>query len=268
VLQFDDAPLNINVDRLRDRIDGSIDAQVITMHEQTSNVRTLFRRSFIGMAASLAILAAAVMFLSNDMNTITAPHGNAMVHTLPDQSKIDINAGSSIEYDTKNWDSNREVSLDGEAFFDVEKGSKFTVVTANGNVEVLGTEFNVYSRGHSFQVKCTEGKVRVTAKGKEEILLAGDVVELSNTELQKIPFQAKYDWRQKAYNYKNATLGEVFGEIERQFDMKVSADPSILNAAFTGPLETKELEKAMYMVTWPMNLEYVIKGNTIVIKKK
>ena len=265
--QFEESTLPINTEKLRNRIDRSIDAKVVEMDQSGTKVRRLYRRSFIGIAASIAVLLG-VMFFLNDPTEVITPYGEAMVYTLPDGSKVNINAGSSIEYDKKAWDRNRELTLDGEAYFEVEKGSKFRVVTNNGTVQVLGTKFNVYSRGSSFQVKCTEGKVEVKTRGDSEILQAGDIVELRNGELEDLPFKAKFDWRQKAYEYKSAELSEVFGEIERQFNVKVEADESITTMTFTGPLETKDLKKALYMVTWPMNLDYKINGNSVEISKK
>lgn len=266
-LSFTNDSLPINKEKLWNRIEASTDATVVQMEENTGNVRRLYRRSFIGIAASAAILLS-IMFFLKDSIDIIAPAGESITHVLPDGSKVYVNAGSEISYDKKSWDSRRSIELNGEAFFEVEKGSKFSVSTDNGSVQVLGTKFNVYSRGNAFNVKCTEGKVRVNARSSEEILEAGDVVQLENGKLTSIPFQAKYDWRKSTYTYKAATLVDVFSEIERQFDIEVNADADISAMPYTGPLETKDLKKAVYMVTWPMGLDYKIEGKTVQIVKK
>ena len=222
------------------------------------------------VAASLAIIMG-VLFLMKQNIEIISPPGENITHTLPDNSRISINAGSKITYDQKNWEKNRKVNLKGEAFFAVEIGSSFTVVTENGNVQVLGTKFNVFSRDGSLRVKCTEGKVKVTNRNgsSEQVIQAGDIVQLDKqNKLEKIPFQAKFDWRQEAYSYNKIQLNQVFAEIERQFDVEIKSSDEIKTLLFTGALETKYLKKALYMVTWPMSLSYNINGNIIEIEKK
>ena len=265
--QFKEFAVSIDKSKLWDRIEQSTDAKEILLEQSTDNVKKLWRRSFIGIAASVAVLVAAV-FLMRDNMTIVTPNAENMVHTLPDNSIISINAGSEVVYDKNRWETNRKVNLSGEAFFEVEKGSTFTVITENGNVQVLGTKFNVHSRGGSFLVKCTEGRVEVTSKGSKEILNAGDVVELNDNSLEKIPFQAKIDWRQSSYSYRESTMGTVFEEIERQFDVKINANSEVKSLIYNGSLETKDLKKAIYMVTWPMSLDYSIDGKIVEIVKK
>ncbi|MDG2450634.1 MAG: hypothetical protein P8M34_13390, partial [Saprospiraceae bacterium] len=129
-------------------------------------------------------------------------------------------------------------------------------------------KFYVHSRGGSFLVKCTEGRVEVTSNGSKEILNAGDVVELNDNSLEKIPFQAKIEWRQSSYSYRESTMGTVFEEIERQFDVKINANSEVKSLIYNGSLETKDLKKAIYMVTWPMSLDYSIDGKIVEIVKK
>ena len=73
-----------------------------------------------------------------------------------------LNSKSTITFNKHNWDTNRTLELNGEAFFDVEKGNTFTVKTSQGNVSVLGTEFNVNASVDFFRVSCYEGKVKVS----------------------------------------------------------------------------------------------------------
>ena len=266
-LRFKESNISIDTAKLWNRIENSTDAKEIILDQSTTKVKTMWRRSFIGIAASVAVLLTAVYFMSDTVN-ITTSNGENLVYTLPDNSKISINAGSELSFDKNRWESNRVVNLEGEAFFEVEKGSKFTVKTSNGEIQVLGTKFNVFSRDQSLEVKCTEGRVQVTAKGSQEILNAGDVVALSDQSLEKIPFQAKIDWRQNSYSYRAESLGHVFDEIERQFEVEINTTEEIKTMLYSGALETKELKKAIYMVTWPMGLDFKINGKSVEIVKK
>ena len=104
----------------------------------SAKVRTLNVRLLMGVAASLAILIAAFTFWNSRPVVTSAPLANTSTHLLPDQSKVLLNDGSSIEYGKNKWEEERKVHLLGEAFFNVQKGAKFQIETANGTVAVLG----------------------------------------------------------------------------------------------------------------------------------
>ena len=91
---------------------------------------------------------------------------------MPDGSSVNLNAGSELEYTSFNWKKNRVLSLGGEAFFKVKKGKTFTVITKEGNVKVLGTQFKVKSREKLYEVTCFEGKVQVVIQ-KDTLVLRG-----------------------------------------------------------------------------------------------
>ena len=104
------------------------------------------------------------------MNTITVPAGQRANLTLPDGTNVWLNARSEMRYPAAFTGNKREISLDGEAYFEVtHKGGKpFVVRTDKCNVEVLGTKFNVeaYSDSEDFCTSLMEGSVRVSDKKK------------------------------------------------------------------------------------------------------
>ena len=85
-----------------------------------------------------------------------------------------LNAKSLLAFNKKDWKQEREVELDGEAFFKVAKGSSFNVITKSGTVTVYGTQFNVKQRDNYFEVICYEGLVGVTYNSQETKLKPGD----------------------------------------------------------------------------------------------
>ncbi len=92
---------------------------------------------------------------------------------LPDLSQVKLNAQSRLTFNKKSWNKKREVVLDGEAYFKVAKGSKFSVITKDGTVTVLGTQFNVKHRDNYFEVVCFEGSVGVEYKESSVTLKPG-----------------------------------------------------------------------------------------------
>ncbi len=108
---------------------------------------------------------------SKQLTTIEAPIGSKSNITLPDGTQIWLNAGSKLTYGEEFNKSSRNVSLDGEAYFDVEKNKKlpFIVKTSHLDLKVLGTSFNVRSYADDNQVNTTlvEGKVTIELKGEK-----------------------------------------------------------------------------------------------------
>src|SRR6185436_6777394 len=96
-------------------------------------------------------LAAYFAYHQYDVEIFTARGEHSLV-ILPDQSKVVLNAVSSVHYNSLMFYLSRNVSFEGEGFFTITKGDKFNVVTENATVEVLGTEFNLKSNSASNEV--------------------------------------------------------------------------------------------------------------------
>ncbi len=102
------------------------------------------------VAAVVAVLLAGFYYISTLDTSVKTEIAQTETFLLPDNSEVVLNAGSKITYNKKNWDNSRELSLDGEAYFKVTKGNKFSVKTVEGTVSVLGTQFNVFARDGFF----------------------------------------------------------------------------------------------------------------------
>jgi ferric-dicitrate binding protein FerR (iron transport regulator) len=111
-----------------------------------------------------------------------AANGEMYAFSLPDQSQVLLNAGSQASFKSWDWSSNRAVSLQGEAYFKVAKGQKFTVETNLGSVTVLGTQFNVKARDNRFEVTCYEGKVQRSLSNEEQIILPGQRIVINESD--------------------------------------------------------------------------------------
>ena len=147
----------------------------------------------------------------------------------------------------------------GEAFFDVAKGSKFNVITSEGVVSVLGTQFNVKQRGNYFEVKCFEGVVKVVSRSFTEELRGGDNFRLENGEssLGKNPYKHP-QWTKNVSSFDRVSLSEVFAELERQYDINVKIENLGSDDLFTGGFVHDNLENALRSITEPLDLTYAI----------
>ncbi len=224
-------------------------------------VRRLDRRLFLGIAASLILFFVAINFFINRETLVEASFAANVSHELPDKSLVFLNDGSSILYKKNGWLERRKIKLTGQAFFDVEKGSKFVVETKHGKIEVLGTEFDVKAWGDQLAVFCYEGKVKVISKGQSTILSAKEsvfVVKGKMEDKQVIQVEGP-QWRQGISSFYKENINEVFAELERQFNIKVEAKS--MDRVFTGVFEHYDMKAALNAVCLPMGLEFEIAKN-------
>ncbi|WP_055435768.1 FecR family protein [Lacinutrix algicola] len=186
---------------------------------------------------------------------------------LPDLSLVNLNASSKISFNKKDWDKKREVTLDGEAFFKVKKGSTFNVITNTGKVTVLGTQFNVKQRSNYFEVTCYEGLVEVTYKATKIKLNRGESFLSLNGKIKNdnTISNVKPDWLNSMSTFKSIPLSNVLNEFERQYDITIDASQIDTSQIYTGKFTHTDIEIAIKSITEPVHLNYIIKNKTIIL---
>lgn len=219
------------------------------------------------IAAVLIISLGLFYFVNNSSSkSFNTQYSENKTITLPDNSIVQLNELSKLEYQTKNWNKNRTLNLNGEAFFDVEKGSRFDVNTNYGTVSVLGTEFNVVSRDNKFIVSCYEGLVQVNYNQKNIKLPAGSEFILNGTtEEKKKIVLATPQWLHNQSTFERVLLNDVIKELEKQYGVSVITNVESNDVYFTGAFTHDNLESAIKAITQPFNLTYKIKNNTEII---
>ncbi len=238
---------------------SELEQKLSSSQKRQAKVIQLNWKPLVSVAAAAAVLIIAVVMVWPKSLLIrretAAKHMETFV--LPDNSRITLNASSSIEY-SDDWDEERTLTLNGEAFFEVEKGSTFTVVTKSGLVKVLGTSFDVLAREDQFRVECSTGRVSVIAGKNEVEITPGNAVELVGNVLQASQFDTKQsDWRAGEFQYTDEPLNNVFDEIERQFEVIISR-PNISERRYSGRFSNKNLKDALQLVCEPMSLRFEI----------
>jgi transmembrane sensor len=237
--------------------------------KQTSSSKI---RYFVGAIAA-ACLGLLFFYLPSLKNTkeINTQIAQEVSETLPDGSSVRLNALSTISYSPQSWEKDRTIFLEGEAYFEVKKGSKFVVKTSKGEVEVLGTSFNIDSHGKDFSAVCTSGKVKVTNTVNNtfvELIPGTNAFLNEKKELERAFDTNETSWLNGLYRFENKPMNIVIEELERQFDIKVLMDHEISELAYSGFFYKKDLIKALESITWPMNLSYDINGKNVSLKRK
>lgn len=223
-------------------------------------------KKFLKVAAAAALLMVGSYFYLNSLGqNYSTEYAEIKNVTLPDNSEVVLNADSEISFSEKNWDEKRNIALEGEAFFKVAKGKKFTVSTDNGTVAVLGTQFNVENRNGFFEVTCFEGLVNVTHDGKETKLSAGNSFLAINGKIANLDASKKAhpSWIDKESTFKSIPLKYVLDEFERQHNVSVETQGIDTDQLFTGTFSNTDINIALQSISVPSQIKFKLEETKV-----
>lgn len=221
--------LDIPFEKSKEEVWDQMFGQLEDKQPETKKIFVRSRTFTIAMAAAVLVLAGLFSLMRFYTSSIYNPAGGLLAIELPDGSTVDLNAASSIEYNPYWYWVNRKISLNGEAFFEVEKGQEFSVVSNHGKTVVLGTSFNIFARGEVYHVNCLTGKVMVVSETKKEAILGpgyqAEVEKNGAIKVFKNEDQSQtYDWRNGMFTFTSSPLAQVISEIERQYEVKIQLE--------------------------------------------
>ena len=220
----------------------------------------------IAVAASLLVLVGMYLMFMTGF-TVETTVAEKLKHELPDESLVQLNALSTIHYSKRSWSHNRELFLEGEAYFKVKKGSQFIVKTTYGHVVVVGTAFNVFARDEAFRVSCAAGEVAVHTTGDEKLsIVQGEEVVLENGQLHKRKAERSRaaSWLQNVTYFEEASISEVVQEMERQYQVDVQFNEQS-EKRYSGPMPHDDLDLALDVLCKALQLKYTYEGTSKVI---
>lgn len=223
---------------------------------------------------------------ANLYNTLSTPTGGQYRLTLPDGSKVWLNAASSIRYPAAFNNQERRVEITGEAYFEVAKfrNLPFYVNTPDGEIRVLGTHFNVNAYANEPAVTTTllEGKVSLTSTGhpqpvmlqpgqqaqyqlpgaKTQPYLAGDI------RVQKVDTDPVIAWTRNAFVFSNTSLDAAMRQIERWYNVQVIIKGDIASEAIMANLSRDiPISRVMHKLSLTGHLKFRIEGNKIIVTR-
>jgi transmembrane sensor len=192
--------------------------------KKQQKVKPLYRNWSIGIAASIVLLFGLFSLFGNEDVSFETGFGDHKTIVLLDGSEVIMNSKSKITYNEEAWQASRVLTLEGEAYFKVKKGSTFTVNTINGSVTVLGTQFNVNSTNDFFEVVCYEGKVGVKTLESDHILLPNTTVRKINGNLSQSSITQLLEptWITGESTFKSVPLRYVISALEDQYDLNIA----------------------------------------------
>jgi transmembrane sensor len=167
--------------------------------------------------------------VKQNYNIIRTPAGGQYQLELSDHTRVWLNAGSSIKFPTVFSGTERLVTLEGEAYFEVSKDKQhpFRVATAHQLVEVLGTHFNVNAYSDEAVVKTTllEGSVRIVYGDLSKVIKPGEQARLSGEsgkmEIAKVDLEEAVSWKNGYFLFDNEDIHSVMRKISRWYNVEV-----------------------------------------------
>ena len=202
---------------------------------------------------------------------------------LPDGTKVSLNSDSKLFFPKKFKGGTREVTLEGEAFFDVEPNptKPFIINAGNAQIKVLGTSFNVnaYPGSDKVEVIVETGKVRVARKTTntsaigELILAPGDkgILLYPNGVLQKSKNNDDNFLAWKTHNliFRETSLGDVIETLEKVYKTDIDiADDEMKKLLLTGQYNDYSLDFILEVIASTLHLEVEKKGNRFFLCKE
>lgn len=250
----------------------SLEARIEALPEGRSRILNFAVSKWVA-AASVVILFALGSFLRFYTVKIETVSGQHQLAELPDRSKVNLNAESRLTYHPYWWKVKRMVKLEGEGFFEVEKGKKFTVISERGITQVVGTSFNIFSRAEIYKVTCVTGSVKVKSRsGNETILKPNSKAEIqpdgSINVTNNVETFPEISWRKNIFLFTASPVLRVFDEIERQYGVKIDAKLDSFSL-YTGNFSKEQkVEETLNYICPALGLKYIRKttGEFLVIQ--
>lgn len=212
-------------------------------------------------------------------NTIITPEGGEYKLSLPDGTKIWVNASSKIRYPLNFGTEKREVELDGEALFEVAKlqvGQRhipFIVKTRQQTLQVLGTTFNINSYDTKIRTTLVEGAVRLTFKDKQQQELqpnqqANYDETNGGVEVQTIDPFYTIAWRNGSFAFDNTELHDVMATIARWYAVDVIYQGNFESIRFSGTISRNaDIKKLLDLITLTGGVHFELKERRIIVMK-
>ena len=220
-----------------------------------------------------------------EYNKMTTPKGRQFQVTLPDGTKVWLNAASSIRYPTAFTGKERRVDVTGEVYFEIAKDANkpfFVNINNKGTIEVLGTLFNVnaYDNEKSIHTTLLDGSVRVAVSTTNSVILkpgqqasikqaAGmhmpeeKITVVNNPDLEKV-----MAWKNDLFNFEGADLGEVMRQLERWYNIDVVYENGIPDMKYMGEMSRQIPLADLLVILKKTEVDFRVEGRTLIVLNK
>lgn len=231
-----------------------------------------FLRYAVAACAVVLIGLGAVWYLSTPgFVVVDNTTAELMEIDLEDGSKVTLAPNSTLEYQEE-FKESRNIRLKGEAYFDVARDEKhpFVIATTYGDIEVLGTAFNVDASEENTHVFVDHGKVAVKNNGKEVLLTKGQ--EAISTENELSPAEQTdntniMSWRTGYFVFEETPITEAVEELNTYYSKQIILESENKGSClFNGHFDQRPLEELIEIIVLTCGVEAEYGENTIRLK--
>lgn len=306
-----------SLEQFRQRFNGEFNSipEVVPMPLANAGSTSTRFRKWAAVAAGLITVAMTVFFITGreKKSTAIAQHTTNEVNTmpgtrsktiLPDGTMVWLNSESQISYNADFGKTEREITLTGEAFFDVAHNADVPMVVhaKNVNIWVKGTAFNVrsYPENNRVETSLIRGLVELTTNSDPErkiMLKPNEKIILDATESGSVPETrpetpkpelaavkqhiyhiqqldgSRYNiipeisWTQNELVFDNEVFTDVISKMEKWYNMEiVLQNKELANKNFSGAFKKEDIKTALQGLQFTNSFQFEIKGNTVYIK--
>ena len=257
-----------------------------------------------GVIYSLTKKTTAGLVPNQGISSVVTKNGSRTKIILPDGSQVWLNAGSNLDYNNSTFNKElREVSLNGEAYFDVTQNHEkpFIIHTKKMDIKVLGTVFNVrsYSDEKISEAALIKGSIEVTLKDRKDqkiILKPNEKISIANEEpttaikedkviradAKPVPIPqivvkelkanptsniiGEIAWTQNKLYFEDESLENIGLRMEKWFGKKVTiANESLKNLHYTGNFENETIEEVLLYLKLSKSFNFRLGNDNVVI---
>lgn len=209
-------------------------------------------------------------------HTLTVPAGGEFFYELADRTKVWLNSKSELRFPARFAGGEREVYLQGEAFFDVtsDAAQPFVVHLSGGKITVLGTRFNVTDYADEpLSAVLTEGRIGFTsAEGEEVRLQPSDRLEVAGGQMkvEQVDTLLYMSWVNKMFVFDGQTLEEIMRTLARWYDMDFTfASEDLKGIRLSGRLNRyRDIRMLLHTYEQTAGIRFDIQGRHIVVSRE
>lgn len=227
------------------------------------------------MAAGIALVVGSIFWFSSSSSVevamLTAQSTNQKLQkTLPDGTKVWLNKNSRIQFPAQFTGNTREISLTGEAFFDVahDAAHPFIIHAQQTDVKVLGTSFNVKAYDTKVSVFVKTGKVQFSQKQASVTLIPGQQAQTLGETLQLLdhPDENTIAYQTQKFVFDNTPLNEVVHVLSETYGQKITLEnPAMSTCKLTATFEEEKLDNIVQVIVQTFGFKLKMKGKEYVL---
>lgn len=211
---------------------------------------------------------------SEVFNTLSTPKGVNYKLVLADGTRVWLNSNSSIRFPTAFTGEKRNVSIDGEVYFEVAKSKTkpFVVEVRDVSIKVLGTQFNIsaYSNNPSINTTLVEGSINVQSRNNSKLIRPGQQAQVGNENfnvVSNIEIDEVLAWQKNEFDFRLRTVPEIMRQLQQFYDFDIQYDGKISNDKFIARFNRDApLSRILEILQQTGRVDFKISAGKVVVK--